>query len=376
MLTPRGFLKGGMITLDARGTVLEVSAPPNLNSLRQVEFYSGILIPGMVNAHTHLELSYLKGVIPEGAGFAGFAAGIRNNRGRFSQEDIVQAIDYNDARMWADGVQAAGDICNDRSTFAAKAGSRIVYHSFVELFGLDAGREEATRAEDLRDEAVAAGLRATVTPHATYSLNEESFRAAVGDGGNSPLSIHFMESPGETELFEGRGEMQEWYDRTGFSTDFTSVYTSPAERVVRLVPADRKVLLVHNTLIGQQEIDMLRGHFGDNATFVLCPRSNRFITGLMPPVELLRANKVRIAVGTDSLASNHSLSMLDELKALKGIPLEESLRWATMRGAEALGLDGVMGSFEKGKRPGVVLLTGVDWTDISLTDESETRRLV
>lgn len=376
MLTPHGFLKGGMVTFDAQGTVLDVSSPPGIDSMPQVEFYSGILLPGMVNAHTHLELSYLKGSIGQGRGFAGFAAGLRDNRGRFSRKDIDSAIEYNDARMWADGVQAAGDICNGRNTFAAKKESRITYHSFIEMFGLDAGPAEAAHVASLRDEAVAAGLRATVTPHAMYSLNEEGFGLAVGWGDNSPLSIHFMESPGEAELFENKGEMRKWYDEAGFGTDFTASYASPAERVVSLVPAERKVLLVHNTMVGRQEIDILTDHFGNNATFVLCPRSNRFITGLTPPVALLRKNNVRIAIGTDSLASNHSLSLVEELKALGEVPLEEALGWVTIKGAEALGLDDVIGSFVKGKRPGAVLLTGVDWSDMSLSPEAETIRLV
>lgn len=365
-----------MVTFDRKGTVIDVSAPPDVNSCQQVEFYSGILIPGMVNAHTHLELSYLKGVIPEGGGFAGFAKGLRDNRSRFSPDEIERAVDYNDARMWADGVQAVGDICNGNSTFTVKKKSPVTYRSFVELFGLEAGVKDAERAEAIRNEAVMAGLQATITPHSAYSLNETGFRLAVGGDGNSPLSIHFMESPGETELFEGRGEMQQWYEGAGFRPDFISLYDSPAERIVALVPSNRKILLVHNTLIGQDEISILKEHFGDNVTFVLCPRSNRYITGLTPPAELLRRNKVRVAVGTDSLASNHSLSVIDELKALGGIPLEESLRWATIGGAEALGLQGSLGSFEKGKRPGAVLLTGVDWSDLSLTPEAETRRIV
>lgn len=151
-----------MITIDREGTVIDVLAPTDLNFLQQVEFYNGILIPGMVNAHTHLELSYLKGVIPEGGGFAGFAKGLRENRSRFSRDEIEHAIDYNAARMWADGVQAVGDICNGNSTFPVKTRSPLTSHSFVELFGLNAGIREAERAEMIREEAVGAGLRATV----------------------------------------------------------------------------------------------------------------------------------------------------------------------------------------------------------------------
>jgi cytosine/adenosine deaminase-related metal-dependent hydrolase len=311
-----------MITLDEDGTVVEVSAPANLNSLPGVEFHSGMLIPGMVNAHTHLELSYLRGSIPERCGFAGFAAALREQRERFSQREIAEAIDFHDARMWAEGVQAAGDICNGNATFAAKSRSRIAYHSFVELFGLGAGAAQARRAQQLRDEAIGSGLRGTVTAHSTYSLNEEGFALAVGGDDNFPLSIHFMESPGEAELYRGRGEIWQWYDETGLETDFTSRYGSPAERIVKLVPRERKVLLVHGTLMGERETEMLCAHFGGNLTFVLCPLSNRFITGLTPPFELLERSGARIAVGTDSLASNHALSMVGEFRAGRGLALD------------------------------------------------------
>lgn len=365
------------MTLDAEGTILEVSSPPNPDSMPGVEFYAGVLIPGMVNAHTHLELSYLRGTIPTGIGFVGFAAALRENRGRFTPEQIAGAIDYWDARMWAEGVQAAGDICNGESTFEVKCKSRIHYHSFAELFGLEVAGVVAERIAGVAAQARRMGLSASVTPHSTYSLNEQGFGLAVGGGENTPLSIHFMESPGERGLYQGCGEMKEWYERAGVRTDdFTSLYNSPAERIVKLVPAGRQVLLVHNTLIGERDIELLAAHFGDNLTFVVCPLSNRYITGLIPPYGLLRRCGVRIAVGTDSLASNWSLSMIDELKAVGGVPLEQMLAWATVGGAQALGIDSRFGSLEEGKRPGVVLLTGVDWETMTLTGDARCRRLV
>ena len=376
LLTPHGFLRGGMITVDAEGTILDISVPESPDAMQEVEFFSGILIPGMVNAHTHLELSYLCGAISEKCGFRGFASQLRENRGRYEPEDILRAMDYWDARMWVDGVQAAGDICNGNRSFAIKKTSHIYYHSFIELFGLGAGAEAAAHADKLMRESADIGIRASMTPHSVYSLNESGFRLALGDDPDSLLSVHFMESPGEKDLFEGRGEIKEWYDDTGMTTDFTSLYSSPAERMAKLVSGDRKVLLVHNTMVTEQEIRLLSEHFGNNLTFVLCPRSNMFITGMMPPYELLDRHEVRVAIGTDSLASNKSLSMVDELKLLKNVPLEEALTWSTLGGAQALGIDDRYGSFEVGKCPGVVLLSGVDWENMSLTPDAKTKRLI
>lgn len=374
ILSPRGLIRNGILTLDGEGTVLDCSAAQDIDSIEGVEFHSGILIPGMVNAHTHLELSYLKGQIAEGGGFTAFAKGIARTRESFSTAERIEAASYQDARMQAEGVVAASDICNSDITFGLKKHSGIYYHSFLELFGL--GLKDASSIMPLKQEADAAGIPATITPHATYSLNDGAFRAAVGAASNSPLSIHFMESSGDYNLFRERGEFRQWYDRERMRTDFTNLYESPADRIIKCVPADRKILLIHNVCIREEDVIALQSHFGSNLTWVLCPCSNRYITAAEPPVELLRKHGGRIAVGTDSLASNRSLSMAEELKALGGkAPLEELLRWATLNGAEALGIDGIYGSFDKGKRPGAALLSGIEWETMTLTTAAAIKKL-
>lgn len=366
-------LREAVLTLDSDGTVLGVEVRGEVDSCCGVEFYSGILIPGMVNAHTHLELSYLRGAIPEACGFAGFAAGLSAVRDKFTDEQRQDAMRFQDARMWAEGVSAVGDISNGADSFAVKQRSKIDYHTFIEVYGLRL--DSLSAAGELRRRAAAQGLRATVTPHSTYSLNERMFAEAIGGEDNAPLSVHFMESEGEADLYRGEGEMRRWYDRAGFTTDFTTLYGSPAERVIARIPPSRRVLLVHDTCVGDDDARRLADHFGDNLTWVLCPRSNRFITGDEPPVEMLRRAGGRVAVGTDSLASNHSLSMIEELKMFDGVPLAETLRWATDGGARALGLDH-LGAFEPGRRPGVVLIEGADLDRMRLTPQATTRRLM
>lgn len=362
-----------MVTLSKDGTILGVETRAGVDSHYGTEFYSGILIPGMVNAHTHLELSYLRGAIAPGGGFTGFADGLAAVRNNFSREQQEQAADYQDAQMFAQGISAVGDISNGEVTFGVKTRSRMHYHTFLEVFGLGARVETML---PLLAEAHAEGLAATVTPHSAYSLEDRAFREAVGGSGNVPLSVHFMESREEEELYAGHGAMHDWYKARGLAAEFPALYASPVERIVRCIPADRRVLLVHNTFITRREVDMLAAHFGANVTFVLCPRSNRYINDVEPPARMLLDAGVMVAVGTDSLASNTGLSMIDELKMLRGIPLETLLRWATSAGAEALGVDGVCGTVEAGKRPGIVLVEGVDMERMELTPGVTTRRLV
>jgi len=187
-----------------------------------------------------------------------------------------------------------------------------------------------------------------------------------------------MEDEGEAELFRRRGAIWEWYRAQGIDKlpDFDFLHWgSPVERIIGQVPPDRRTMLIHNTFIGQDELSALQRHFGDNLTLVLCPRSNRYIRGQLPPVEMLRRSGVRIAVGTDSLASNTSLSLIDELKMFPEVPLEELLRWATAAGAEALGYQDKYGTIEVGRPARLALLEGVDFATLRLRPDATTRSL-
>ena len=193
---------------------------------------------------------------------------------------------------------------------------------------------------------------------------------------DNPLSIHFMESPGEQELFEGRGRLHARNLESGVGIDFAG-YGSPASRIVASVPPDKNILLIHNTFVDEEVIDRIESHFEPGrVTWVLCPRSNDFIEGAHPPATLLHRKGVRIAIGTDSLASNETLSMPGEMKLLPEISLHDRIRWATLTGAEALGIDSWAGSFTPGKRPGAILLTGIDLGSMTLRTDAASRRIV
>lgn len=284
-------------------------------------------------------------------------------------EDRLRALEAADARMWHEGVQAVADIVNGETSFAAKARSAVRYRSFAEVFGLNASTEAVRPLLQYPD--------TTLTPHSTYSIQDTVFSEVVSDAANDPLSIHFMESDDEAALFRGEGSLAAWYGRMGWRCDFLS-HGSPAGRVADMVPRGRRVLLVHGCRVGEAEYDLVSDRLGQTLWWVLCPRSNDYISGLRPPVELLRRHGARICVGTDSLASNECLSMVEELKLLDGVPLEEAVAWATVNGARALGLDGGIGSIEAGKRPGLVLIENLSYDSAGahLTPESRSRRLV
>ena len=357
-----------VVTLDDDGRIVSLEQRQQLDSLSSTEFYAGVLCAGFVNAHCHLELSYLRGAIARGTGFAGFARAIGQVRGNFSTEERQRALQAADARMWSEGVQAVADIVNDDSSFQRKAQSKIYYKSFAELFGLNSVADAVKHLCTLPN--------CSPTPHSIYSVQDEAFRSVAELAADEPLSIHFMESPDEAALYSGEGSLAAWYERMGWMCDFLH-YGSPARRITGSLPKDKRLMLVHNCCVAEEDIELINNHFVNPVAWVLCPRSNDYISGLKSPVELLRRHSDMICVGTDSLASNDSLSIIEELKMFEGVPLAEVVKWATINGARALGLEKEIGSVEVGKRPGLVLIEGVEYADgLRLTPRSTSRRII
>ena len=356
-----------VVEVDDRGTITNILRCNAIDSMASVEFFPGILIPGMVNCHCHLELSYLKGAIAEGEGYGGFARSIGAVRNNFTTEERIRSARLADAQMWEEGIEAVADIANDDLVMEVKTQSKIEYHTLFEFFGLN--NRDVEPHFDLANRYP----RSYVTPHSTYSVQDEPFRQICARN-SSLLSIHLLESDAEEGLYHGRGSLHEWYQRMGWECDFLK-YESPAGRVAGCIDRKCRVLLVHNTRATAEDIATVESHT-KNGTWVLCPESNRFISNDRPPVELLRKSGVAIAVGTDSLASARSLSMIENLRLLGNHPLRELLTWATLNGAKALSIDGMKGSIEIGKRPGLVVIEGADLHNLCLTPESVAHRII
>lgn len=361
-----------LIELDDQGSVVSVGEWERLDNIPMTEFYAGALSAGFVNAHSHVELSYLRGAIERNTGFGGFARAIGQVRGNYTMSQRLSALRAAMAQMWEEGVQAVGDIINDRSSLEAKSFSPIMWHNFAECFGLNARIEGV---EELLSRSAELGLKTTLTPHSTYSLQDSVLSEIVSR--EELLSIHFMESEDECRLYQGSGSLHDWYERMGWECDFLS-HGSPARRIVNVVPRDKKLLLVHNCCLKKEDYQLLTEHFTHPISWVLCPASNDYISSLRPPVELLRKMGASIALGTDSLASNENLSLLDEIRLLGDVPLVEALEWATLGGAKALGMEDQIGSVEVGKRPGIVHLEGlcIEHGEPHLTPFTTSRRLV
>ena len=360
--------RGVVVEVDDYGTITNISRHDNIDNIASVEFYPGILIPGMVNAHSHLELAYLRGAIAEGTGFAGFAREIGRVRGNYTNEERLHAASVADSEMWHEGVEAVLDIANDDLIMPIKERSKVEYHTLFEVFGL------MVQSCDTQRTMAAKYDHADITTHSTYSLQDAIFREIASKGTES-LSVHLLESEDEIALYNKKGSLWEWYSRMGWECDFLH-YGHPAKRIAESVPTDRATLLVHGCKSTAEDITLLDKHFATQPTWVMCPESNRYISGITPPIALYRELGAQIAIGTDSLASARHLSMVENMRLLGDVPLAELLTYATLNGAKALGIAERKGSIEVGKQPGLAVISGVDLQAMRLTPESQSRRII
>jgi cytosine/adenosine deaminase-related metal-dependent hydrolase len=202
-------------------------------------------------------------------------------------------------------------------------------------------------------------------PHAPYSVTNNLWDLLSAHFGVHTISMHNQETTDENEFFKTKtGSFLGMYERTKVNLDFfEATGLSSLQSVLPILKKAHHGILVHNSYTSAEDIQAVHAAMS-NAFWCLCPNANQYIEQAMPPVELLRSEKANIVIGTDSYASNWSLSVLDELKIIQkhhpDIPLSEILGWATLNGARALQMDKHLGSFEKGKKPGVVLINGVD----------------
>jgi cytosine/adenosine deaminase-related metal-dependent hydrolase len=206
----------------------------------------------------------------------------------------------------------------------------------------------------------------SIVPHAPYSVSDNLWKEIQPYFENKVVSIHNQETPFEDEFFlNGKGDFKRMYEMMKMdNSHHQPTRKSSLQSYFEKLTKAKNVLLVHNTFTKQQDIDYIKQlqttNYKLQTFFCLCVNANKFIEDALPPIELLRKNNCAIVLGTDSLASNWSLNILDEIKTIRKnfpqITLQDLLQWATSNGAKALEIDDQLGSFEKGKKAGVVLI--------------------
>ncbi|SOD20372.1 amidohydrolase family protein [Pedobacter xixiisoli] len=353
-------IANGVLEVSITGEIISIltAEEAEQRNLEGIEQFEGVLVPGFVNTHCHLELSHMFGKIPEHTGLPAFVREIVAQRAA-ADEIILAAMDVADKQMLENGIVAVGDISNQLLSKEVKQHSSLYYHTFVEVFGFN------RPSQPIIDEAVKIRdsywpLKASIVPHAPYSVSDELFQyIEKNTRPHDILSIHNQETAAENEFFErGTGDFEAMYQRMGVpKSEAHGTGKNAIHYHLPQMPSN-KTLLVHNTFTSKADIDFASGQHKD-LYWCLCPNANVYIENNLPDVNLFFDSRVIVTLGTDSLASNHQLSILAEMQTLqqkKRVPFDELLKWATINGAAFLGIDSQYGSFEAGKTPGVNLI--------------------
>ncbi|WP_175635019.1 amidohydrolase family protein [Pedobacter ghigonis] len=352
-------IKNGVVTVNATGEIQQVLTAAAAKNL-DVVYHKGAIVPGFINTHCHLELSHMLGLIPEKTGLVEFVQSIIKSR----QSETLQielAMQKADQQMLENGIVAVGDIANQIVSKTIKQNSKIYYHTFVEAMGFNPERAAAIMdyTKGIRNDF--SPLPAAVVPHAPYSVSPELFRLINTEAQNegSLISVHNQETVEENAFFEDkRGGFLALYQFLGLDISFFEPTKKTSLQSWLPYVGQQKTLLVHNTVSNRTDVEFAKQN-NANLYWCLCPQANLYIENALPDVDLLVEEEVKITLGTDSLASNHQLNILAEMKTLqqhKHVDFEKLLQWATINGAEFFGLDGQLGTMEIGKTPGLNLI--------------------
>jgi len=354
-------IKNGVISVSLDGEINEILTADVAETRNlKVERYKGSIVPGFINTHCHLELSHLLSQIPERTGLVEFVQSIIKSR-HADSEQINTAMQNADAEMLENGIVAVGDISNQTASKEIKQNSKIYYYTFVEAMGFNPERANAIMeyATGIKNEF--SPLPASVVPHAPYSVSHELFSLVneAAEKEDAFISIHNQETTDENDFFNSKsGGFLELYKFLGLDIAFFEPSRKTSLQSWLPYVKKQKTLLVHNTVSSKADVEYAKQSHPD-LYWCLCPQANLYIENSLPDVNLFIEEGIKITLGTDSLASNHQLNILSEMKTLqqhKNIDFENLLLWATFNGAEFLGLNDRFGSIEVGKIPGLNLI--------------------
>jgi cytosine/adenosine deaminase-related metal-dependent hydrolase len=360
-----------VLITDESGMVIDVVEA--MDAGPDVSMHKGTLVPGLINAHCHLELSHLKDVIPPHTGLIEFLCSVVTKRG-FDSAVIQEKIRLAEKEMYENGIVAVGDIGNTADTAAVKSNSRIRWQNFTEVLSFTDEKSDASVAHYLQvANELKASLRTSsiehrtaIVPHAPYSISPRTFELINEATAGEVISLHNQEHPAEDDLYKtGQSEYLRLFRIFGIDTSpFPITGKSALRSVLPYFTKGQTIFLVHNTSTPEEDILWAETHAKQNGltlVWCICINANLYIENKVPPIEKLIKHGCHIALGTDSYSSNWQLSIAKEMQSIRthfpSIDPVNILQWATSSGASALRWDDALGHFQKGRKPGIVLLS-------------------
>ena len=384
--TGKSILKKAIIEIDDEGKIINIiDTKGKIKEQESLKYYNGVIVPGFINAHCHLELSHMKGMIKSETvkGLPGFIDEIVSKRN--FPEDMHDKIHKADREMQINGIVAVGDISNTDDSFELKKNSNIYYHTFVETFTTSntTATEAFSTAERNHLKLKNNNLQGAIVPHASYSVPDKLKKMIIDYNKDQAqiISIHNQETSSEDEMIKSKsGELAGVMLKKGFVlSDFTFDKNSSLELNLSELKKSCNILLIHNTFSNEKDIDFAE-NFSENIYWTFCPLSNQYIEKTLPDLPLFYEKGVKTCIGTDSYASNTKLSVLCELKEIiknfPQFPIEKLIESACLNGAKDLKIDDKYGSIEIGKKPGLNLITDFNFEKMTLKVSSKIKVLV
>lgn len=377
-------LKNGIIVLDNNNTIVDIiDTKGKISEIAGLEYYNGAIVPGFVNAHSHIELAHMKGTIEKTEeGLPGFLKQIIAKRN--FPENLQDQIQRAELEMRKGGVIAVGDISNTQDSFLVKQKSSMHFETFIELFTLSNKASQENFDNGLKNykKLKELNLPGTLVPHAPYSVPEKLFELFKNfePQERKIISIHNQETKSENEFFTSKsGKLKDTLAKIGFITEDieTQNKSSLQTHLKNLNPLDN-ILLIHNTFTSSDDIDYAE-NYSPNIFWVFCPMSNLYIENELPDLKTFLAKGVKTCLGTDSYASNTELSILSEMKTIvkyfPEIAFENIVKSASYNGAKALKIDNYAGQIKIGMKPGINLIENFDLQNTNLKQNSTLRVL-
>jgi cytosine/adenosine deaminase-related metal-dependent hydrolase len=377
-----------VLIVDEEGKVEDIVMAADAGD--NIQKFKGIVTPGLINCHCHLELSHLKNVIPPHTGLIEFLCSVVTKR-NFDAEVIEGAIVTSEQEMYRNGIVAVGDISNTTDTVEVKSKSKIRWQNFIEVISFTDEKAEENikhynsvleeynkiRNPRLNDHVGQAKSdpdrnrdRSSLVPHAPYSISPKTFKLINELTSGQIISLHNQEHPAEDELYKtGGGDFLKLFNIFGVDqSPFPITGKTSIRSCLPYFKNGQTILLIHNTYMSEEDIQWANEYAkqtGLQLVYCLCPNANLYIEDKLPRIDLFMKHKCRLVLGTDSYSSNWQLSIAKEMQVAAGrethASLFDVLQWATINGARALRWDDELGSFEKGKKPGVTLLNADTW---------------